>query len=168
MKTTSGLALRWQCASLLSNYFDLFFHIIATWMWKTHTPPFNGLFFQATWVGRYQKDKPFWILLKQETTWWQWHQLNHMQIICTSLQTDNHASTSSLHWMWKIQTYSISFSKCLMDMLVWGFSVNFFITLSNKGFVIIICVMSHWTQYSYSGVVRIGLVCVAFCDRFMF
>ena len=28
---------------------------------------------------------------------WQWHQLNHMQIICTSLQTDNHASSSSLH-----------------------------------------------------------------------
>ena len=23
---------------------------------------------------------------------WQWHQLDHMQIICTSLQTDNHAS----------------------------------------------------------------------------
>ena len=29
---------------------------------------------------------------------WQWHQLNHMQIICTSLQTDNHASTSSLNF----------------------------------------------------------------------
>jgi len=27
--------------------------------------------------------------------WWQWDQLDHMQIICTSLQTDNHASTSS-------------------------------------------------------------------------
>jgi len=25
---------------------------------------------------------------------WQWHQLDHMQIICTSL--DNHASTSPL------------------------------------------------------------------------
>jgi len=25
---------------------------------------------------------------------WQWHQLDHMQIICTSLQTNNHASTS--------------------------------------------------------------------------
>jgi len=25
---------------------------------------------------------------------WQWHQLDHMQNICTSLQTDNHASTS--------------------------------------------------------------------------
>jgi len=27
---------------------------------------------------------------------WQWHQLGHMQTICTSLQTDNHASTSPL------------------------------------------------------------------------
>ena len=27
---------------------------------------------------------------------WQWHQLDHMQIICTSLQTDNYASTSPL------------------------------------------------------------------------
>jgi len=27
---------------------------------------------------------------------WQRHQLDHMQIICTSLQTDDHASTSSL------------------------------------------------------------------------
>jgi len=31
--------------------------------------------------------------MKQEM---QWHQLDHMQIICTSLQTDNNASTSSL------------------------------------------------------------------------
>jgi len=29
---------------------------------------------------------------------WQWHQLDYMQIICTSLQTDNHASTSSLRF----------------------------------------------------------------------
>jgi len=27
---------------------------------------------------------------------WQWHQLYNMQIICTSLQTDSHASTSPL------------------------------------------------------------------------
>jgi len=27
---------------------------------------------------------------------WQLHQLGHMQITCTSLQTDNNASTSSL------------------------------------------------------------------------
>ena len=49
----------------------------------THTQLFNGLFPSTTWVGRYQKDKPFWILLKQEMMGWQWHQLNHVQIICT-------------------------------------------------------------------------------------
>jgi len=30
---------------------------------------------------------------------WQWHQLNHMQIICTTLQTDNHARTPSLNFL---------------------------------------------------------------------
>jgi len=34
--------------------------------------------------------------MKQETMGWQWHQLDYLQIICTSLQTDNHTSTSSL------------------------------------------------------------------------
>jgi len=29
--------------------------------------------------------------MKQEMMGRQWHQLDHMQIICTSLQTDNHA-----------------------------------------------------------------------------
>jgi len=32
----------------------------------------------------------------QEMMGWQWHQLDHMRIICTSFQTDNHASTSPL------------------------------------------------------------------------
>ena len=41
------------------------------------TQMFNGLFSRTTWVVRYQKDKPFWILLKQEMMGWQWHQLNH-------------------------------------------------------------------------------------------
>ena len=27
----------------------------------------------------------------------EWHQLDHMQTICTSLQTDNHTNTSSLN-----------------------------------------------------------------------
>jgi len=43
-------------------------------------------------VGRHQIGKPFWILLQQEMMGWQWHQLDYMQIICTSLHTDNHAS----------------------------------------------------------------------------
>ena len=28
---------------------------------------------------------------------WQWHQLDHMQIICTSFQTDNHALQTDNH-----------------------------------------------------------------------
>jgi len=53
-------------------------------------------FSRTTWVSWQQKGKPFWILLEQEMIGWQWHQLDHTQIICTSLQTDNHASTSPL------------------------------------------------------------------------
>jgi len=30
---------------------------------------------------------------------WQWHQLDHMQIICTSLHTDNHTSPSPLQFL---------------------------------------------------------------------
>jgi len=29
--------------------------------------------------------KPIWILMKQEMMGWQWHQLNHVQIVCTLL-----------------------------------------------------------------------------------
>ena len=36
--------------------------------------------------------------MKQEMMGWQWHQLDHMQIICTLLKTVNHASTSSLNF----------------------------------------------------------------------
>jgi len=55
---------------------------------------FNGLFSGTTWVRWHQTAKLFWILLEQEMMGWQWHRLHHMQIICTSLQTDNHASMS--------------------------------------------------------------------------
>ena len=55
--------------------------------------PFNGHFSRTMCVSRHQKGKPFRILLEQEMMGWQWHQLDHMQIICTLLQTDNHTST---------------------------------------------------------------------------
>ena len=35
---------------------------------------------------------------QNEMMGWQWRQLNDMYIICTSLQTDNNASTSSLNF----------------------------------------------------------------------
>jgi len=51
---------------------------------------------RITRVSQHQKGKPFWILLEQKMMGRQWHQLDHMQVICTLLQTDNHASTSPL------------------------------------------------------------------------
>jgi len=35
----------------------------------------------------------------QEMMGWQWYQLDHMQIISTPLQTDNHASTLPLNFL---------------------------------------------------------------------
>ena len=57
----------------------------------THTHPFNG----TTRVSRYQKGKTNLDFAEARDSEWQWHQLGHMQV-CTSLQTDNHASTPPL------------------------------------------------------------------------
>jgi len=45
-----------------------------------------------TWVSRYQNQSGS---TEARDSDWQWHQLGHMQI-CTSPQTDNHASTPPL------------------------------------------------------------------------
>jgi len=59
----------------------------------------NGLFSERTWVKWYQKGKPSLDLNEARDSGvcgWQWHQLDHMQTICTALQTDNHTNPSSL------------------------------------------------------------------------
>jgi len=58
----------------------------------THTHPFNGPFSGTTGMGRYQKGKTNLDFTEARDSEWQWHQQGHMQV-CTSLQTDNHAST---------------------------------------------------------------------------
>jgi len=85
MKSTNFLDLR------QTNH-----HILGT----TTPHPFNSLFSRTTWVSQYQKGK------KQSgfkwddgVSGWQWHQLDHMQTICTSLQTDNHTNISSLSFL---------------------------------------------------------------------
>jgi len=60
-----------------------------------YTHPFNGPFSGTTQVGRYQKGKTNLDFTEARDSEWQWHQLGRMQV-CTSLQTDNHASTSPL------------------------------------------------------------------------
>ena len=46
-------------------------------------------------MSRYQKGKTNLDFTEARGSEWQWHQLGHMQV-CTSLQTDNHASTPLL------------------------------------------------------------------------
>ena len=62
----------------------------------THTSLLTAFLSGQPGISWHQKGKPFSILLEQEMMGWQWHQLDHMQIICTSHQTDNHAITSPL------------------------------------------------------------------------
>jgi len=46
-------------------------------------------------VSRYQKGKTNLDFTESRDSEWQWYQMGHMQV-CTSLQTDNHASTPPL------------------------------------------------------------------------
>jgi len=57
----------------------------------THTHKFNGPFSTTTRVSWYQKGKTNPDFTEARDSEWQWHHLRHMQV-CTSLQTDNHAS----------------------------------------------------------------------------
>jgi len=78
--------------STLVNMFDLCHK--ATVEIFTHTGSV-ALFTGTIRVSRYQKGKSMWILLKQDNSQWQLHQLGRMQI-CISLQADNSASTPTL------------------------------------------------------------------------
>jgi len=46
-------------------------------------------------MSQYQKGKTNLDFTEARASEWQWHQLEHMQV-CTSLQRDDHASTSPL------------------------------------------------------------------------
>jgi len=59
----------------------------------TYIHLFNGPLSGTTQVSRYQKGKTNLDFTEARDSEWQWHQLGH---VCTSLQTDNHASTPPL------------------------------------------------------------------------
>jgi len=72
------------------------YHINLTVQCKhTHTHPFNGPLSGTTRVSWYQRGKTNLDFTEARGNEWQWHQLGYMQL-CTSLQTDNHASTPPL------------------------------------------------------------------------
>ena len=85
--TSSRIELLWISGMvfLLDGY--PFYHPSVSNHWQQQQHPFYGLFSSATWISQYHSGS-----MKQEMMGWQWHQLDHMQIICTLL----HASTSSL------------------------------------------------------------------------
>ena len=88
--STIRLLGKWGCSDYV-NVYSLHRH--------THTPHwFNGPFSGTTQVSRYQKGKTNLDFTEARDSEWQWHQLGHMQV-CTSLQTDNHASTPSLSFL---------------------------------------------------------------------
>ena len=82
-----------------SNLFDV---IVCTQLFVTessrYTHPLKGLSSGTTRVSRYQKGKTNLDFTEARDSEWQWHQLGHMQV-CTSLQTDNHASTPPLSFL---------------------------------------------------------------------
>jgi len=58
--------------------------------------------------------RPIWISMKQEMMGWQWHQtaIYKSFALCTSLQTDNHASTSSLNFFTGRMLFMTPNQKC--------------------------------------------------------
>ena len=64
----------------------------------THTHPFNGPLSRTIRVSRYQKGKTNLDVTEARDSEWHWNPLGHMQV-CTSLQTDNHASTPPLSFL---------------------------------------------------------------------
>jgi len=69
--------------------------VLFTALQRLHTHPFNSPLSGTTRVSRYQKGKTNLDITEARDSEWQWHHLGHMQV-CTSLRTDNHASTPPL------------------------------------------------------------------------
>ena len=83
--------------TLLCQFF-MFSALLPLGIYCTHTRTFNGTFSGTTWLSWYQKGKTNLDFSEARDSEWQWHQLGRMQV-CTSLQTDNHASTPPLSFL---------------------------------------------------------------------
>jgi len=68
---------------------------------------FNGPFSGATQVSRYQKGKTNLDFTEARDSEWQWNLLDCMQV-CTSLQTDKHASTPPLSFFYRLDALPVA------------------------------------------------------------
>ena len=92
---------------------------------ETHTHPFNGPFSGTTRVRQYQKGKTNLDFTEARDSEWQWHQLGHMQV-CTSLQTDDHASTPPLSFLTGRMPFLPPNQQCQStEGTVWDLPINF-------------------------------------------
>ena len=66
----------------------------------TYIHPLNGPLSGTTQVSQYHKGKTDLDFTGARDSGWQWYQLGHMQV-CTSPQTDNHASTPPLRFFYR-------------------------------------------------------------------
>ena len=94
---------------------------------RTHTHPFNDPFSRTPRVSRYQKGKTNQDFTEARDNEWQWHQLGHMQV-CTSLQTDNHASTPPLSFLQAgcpscHPTNSVKALKTIIYLVTWSYII---------------------------------------------
>jgi len=81
---------------LIRTFYFVIFNILTTTTTTLH--PFNGPFSGTTQVSQYQKGKTNLDFTEARDSEWHWHQLGRMQV-CTSPQTDNHASTPLLSFL---------------------------------------------------------------------
>ena len=90
--------LTFEVSSPLEDYWALRQRLYEVLTWTTLLHMFNGPFFGTTQVSWHQKGKTNLDFTEARDSEWQWYQLCHMQV-CTSLQTDNHASTPPLRFL---------------------------------------------------------------------
>jgi len=88
----------WAGHSLEERYHNSFVFQVLRTHTHTHTHTFKGPLSGTTRVSRYQKGKTNLDFNEARDSEWQWHQLCSIQV-CTSLQTDNHASTPPLSFL---------------------------------------------------------------------
>ena len=91
----------WTCSRLV------YFHLAHTCSWQFYYYYYYYYYTRltASFPGQPGQAGTRWVNhsgFEWGRRWWglgmQWHQLDHMQTICTSLQTDNHTNTSSLNF----------------------------------------------------------------------
>jgi len=93
----SALWLFWMYRRYIKKFIYLSIYLTHTHT-HTYTHQLNGPLSRTTRVSRHQKSKTNLDFPEARDSEWQWHQLGCVQV-CTSLQTDNHASTPPLNFL---------------------------------------------------------------------